>query len=467
MAFKKRPTYNATRGYSRNRMLAQKNAVQLLGLLSSIVVLVLKIIGGVLLVIKYVGSKVLRFSIRYLALPIYSKANWVSHKTKRAQDYFRNEFGDNFSRNVMLYGGLTVLTLFAGVSNLKAREVRPEEVGRHSSLYTLLAQNSDFELIVEEGIISEDTVSQAPVAENNAIALSDIGVSSQVAPSGNIPVDELNTLVTDDSGSLVRPNVLATDITPQLRDSIITYVVEDGDTISEIAEKFQLSTNTILWENKLGPRDFIKPGQELVILPVTGVTYTVSRGDTLRAIAAKYKAEEEDILEVNKLADASELKIGAKLIVPDGIPPPAARPTVTTSSGLASIKSIFTPAPAVAGKFNWPTTSHRITQYYRGWRHTGIDIGAPIGQPIYAAEDGVVITAGWNSGGYGLYIVIDHGNGLHTLYAHSSKLLVKKGDRVKKGEVIANIGSTGRSTGPHIHFEVRSNGNRVNPLDYL
>ena len=137
------------------------------------------------------------------------------------------------------------------------------------------------------------------------------------------------------------------------------------------------------------------------------------------------------------------------------------------SSGLADIRNIFKPAQPIAGKLNWPTTSKRITQYFLGWRHSGLDIGVKVGQPVYAANDGVVITSGWNSGGYGYYVIIDHGNGFHTLYAHNSKNYVTKGERVKKGDVISASGSTGRSTGPHLHFEVRVNGNKVNPLDYL
>jgi murein DD-endopeptidase MepM/ murein hydrolase activator NlpD len=243
--------------------------------------------------------------------------------------------------------------------------------------------------------------------------------------------------------------------------------VQEGDTISEVAENFNLSTNTILWENNIGVRQFIKPGQELVILPVTGVTHTIKRGDTLNAIASRYRAKADDILEINKLADASELKVGAKVVVPDGFPPAPVVPAYSRSTSLADIRSIFKPAKPLAGKFNWPTTKKRITQYFRGWRHSGLDIGAGRGQPIYASDDGIVITSGWNARGYGNYVIIDHGNGIHTLYAHNNDNYVKKGARVKKGDIIAAVGSTGRSTGSHVHYEVRINGNRVNPLDYL
>jgi murein DD-endopeptidase MepM/ murein hydrolase activator NlpD len=117
-------------------------------------------------------------------------------------------------------------------------------------------------------------------------------------------------------------------------------------------------------------------------------------------------------------------------------------------------------------KLLWPTTQHSITQYY-GWKHTGVDLDGDYTDAIYAAEDGTVVEAGWNSGGYGLQVVIDHGNGFKTRYGHSSKLFVKVGDKVTRGETIAMVGTTGRSTGTHLHFEVYLNGKRTNPLAYI
>jgi len=367
---------------------------------------------------------------------------------------------------MVIYGGLILISIFTATTNIKARELRPEEVGKNSGLYKLISARGDFDLIIEEGININEDGAAPQLAETQNRALSEVGVESQIEPIGNLPAEDLS-LLTGAGDALIKPDITATDISPQTRDKIITYIVEEGDTVSEVAEKFNLSTNTILWENKIGPRDFIKPGQELVILPVIGVTYTVKRGDTLNAIAAAYRAKAEDILEVNKLADASELKVGSKIVVPDGIPPPSVVPVIPRSGGFADLSNIFKPAKPIAGKLNWPTTSRRITQYFRGWSHTGLDIGTPKGSPVYAADDGVVVTSGWNTGGYGYYIIIDHGNGIKTLYAHNTKNGVKKGDRVKKGEVIAVSGSTGRSTGPHVHFEVRVGGNIVNPLDYL
>jgi LysM repeat protein len=449
---------------SRNAVLAKKNAILLLTLVSSLLLLVIKLIGAILWVVKFVATWIIKIGVRLFGLPLYQRLKTIQTKTTNANLYIREQFGNNFGRSVIIYGGLITLSLFVTTSNIKAREIRPEEVGRNSSLYTLLVAQTDSELLTEVSVEIDDD--EATIFDAPERALANIGVESTIEPTGQQILEIDNTLITSQGDALIRPDLPATDITPKPRDSIITYIVQDSDTISQIAENFNLSTNTLLWENRIGPRDFIKPGQELVILPVTGVTHTIKRGDTLNAIASRYKSKAEDILEVNKLADASELKIGAKVVVPDGIPPPSARP-ILSRSGLADLRSIFKPATPIAGKLNWPTTRQRITQYFRGWRHTGLDIGAPIGQPIYASNDGIVITSGWNSKGYGLYVIIDHGNGFHTLYAHNSQNLVKKGVRVKKGDIIAAVGSTGRSTGPHVHYEVRVNGTRVNPLDYL
>jgi LysM repeat protein len=466
MQIKRRKTHRAITQTSHNRELAKKNAILLLTLVSNIIVLLLKLVAAILWLLKFTLGTVVRLIIRYIILPFYRIQKHVLLKLKRLSTYTHEQFGNNFSRNIIIYGGLIILSMFVATSNIKARELRPEEIGRNSSLYTLLIEQGDYDIIIEESLIAEDNARAVPT-EAPERALAELGVEHATRPIGELGDEFDQTLVTTSGSALIKPDLTATDITPKLRDSIITYVVQEGDTISEVAELFDVSTNTILWENKIGPRDFIKPGQELVILPVTGVTHTITRGDTLNAISARYRAKSEDILEINKLADASELVVGKKVVVPDGIPPAPVRPTYSPPSGLANLGSIFKPAQPIAGKFNWPTTRRRITQYFRGWRHSGLDIGAPSGQPIYAANDGLVTVSGWSSGGYGRYIIIDHGNGLSTLYAHNTQNAVKVGDRVSKGAVIGTVGSTGRSTGPHVHFEVRAGGNRVNPLDYL
>jgi len=430
-------------------------------------IIVLKIIQGILWVLKFAITWIIKISVRFFALPVYAKFKSAKMKAEKLRAYAEEQFGKNLSRNTVLYGSLFLMSIFTATSNIKARELRPEEVGRNTVLYELLAGQGDFEVLIQEqGYLTDEETGTAKII-NQERALSQIGVESKIKPTGGYEEEEETTLIASSGDAIVKPNIPYTDTNIKLRDGIITYVVQEGDTISQVAEKFDLSTNTILWENNIGVRDYIKPGQELVILPVTGTTHTIKSGDNLNKIASTYKSKAEDILEINKLSDASDLVVGTKIVIPDGIPPKAATPAKTYSSGLADLGSIFKPAKPIAGKLNWPTNSMKITQYYRGWRHSGLDIGVAKGNPLYAAESGVVTTAGWNSGGYGYYVIIDHGNGISTLYAHASKLYVKAGDKVKKGDPIAASGSTGRSTGPHLHFEVRVNGNRVNPLDYL
>ncbi len=251
------------------------------------------------------------------------------------------------------------------------------------------------------------------------------------------------------------------------RDKIITYTVQRGDSISTIARKFGIKVKTILWENNLSSYSIIRPGDKLRILPIDGVTHKVKNGENLSYIAKKYDTEAKEILKANKLADASYLKIGQELLIPNG-----KKITTTykpkTYSGFTAIQKIVK-APnstnITANKMAWPTVGHRITQYF-SWRHNGLDIANKIGTPIYAADAGVVEFAKWGRG-YGMEILINHGGGKKTRYAHLSKFFVKKGQKVSKGETIGAMGSTGWSTGPHIHFEVIINGKRYNPLNYI
>jgi murein DD-endopeptidase MepM/ murein hydrolase activator NlpD len=259
-----------------------------------------------------------------------------------------------------------------------------------------------------------------------------------------------------------------------------TYAVTEGDTIGSIAQEFGVNVGTILWSNNLTERQYIRPGDTLKIPPVSGVLVTVKKGDTLTKLAATYSGSEEEIREFNKIASDSSVNVGTELMIPGGEPPApqqtliaiASRTREQQTSGSAGVAAnIKKPADADTAelpstRLQWPTNGRAITQYY-GWNHTGVDIDGDFTSPLYASYDGVVTTAGWNTGGYGLQILIKHPNGMTTRYAHASKLFVKVGSEVKRGEVIAMMGSTGRSTGSHLHYEVYVNGKRVNPLTYI
>ncbi len=262
---------------------------------------------------------------------------------------------------------------------------------------------------------------------------------------------------------------------PEQREGIIKYLVESGDTISTIARNFKLNVNTILWANDLTSFSIIRPGDELNILPINGFLYKVKSGDNLGKLAQNYDTSIEKILDSNKLSPDSSIQIGQELIIPGirKISTPAkktiANKPINPTSGLNIIKDIVsTDSPIVSSnKMLWPTTGTRITQYF-SWSHNGLDIADKVGTAIYASDSGVVeISQGGYNGGYGNTILINHGGGKKTRYGHMSKLLVSKGESVEKGELIGLMGSTGRSTGPHVHFEVIINGTRYNPLNYI
>lgn len=272
---------------------------------------------------------------------------------------------------------------------------------------------------------------------------------------------------------------------------ITVYTVQNGDTLSGIASKFSISTNTILWANDLTRASKIKVGQKLTILPVTGVQYTIKKGDTMSSIAKKFDGDIDEILSYNDLEDAGKIKIGMVLIIPNGefavahqqvesTPKKSVQekketpPTATAVTAQQVPSSIDTddrinngavPPVEVSGVdtssyFAHPIPSSVQTQGRHGYN--AVDFGAPTGTPVLAAADGVVIVekgAGKWYGGYGNFIVIEHDNGTQTLYAHNSKNIVNVGDTVKQGQQIALSGSTGRSTGPHLHFEVRGGKN--------
>ncbi len=253
------------------------------------------------------------------------------------------------------------------------------------------------------------------------------------------------------------------------RDKIVKYTVGGGDTISSIAANFGISVNTILWENNLSIYSLIRPGDELTILPMTGVMHSVKSGESLRYIANKYNVDEKDIITANNITNPNNLKINQKLIIPNGskIKTYVKNTKVYSSAITAVVKNIVNKSniQSTGNKMHWPTTGHRITQYYH-LGHTGLDIADPVGTPLFAADAGVVEKAGW-SRGYGNNIVINHGGGKKTRYAHMHKFYVSRGQSVSRGQTIGEMGSTGWSTGPHVHFEVIINGIRYNPLNYI
>lgn len=331
------------------------------------------------------------------------------------------------------------------------------DIGKKQILYIVLPL-----LLVNAGVahLLIDQVAIRAGAQNEvkdvSTGLSDVGsVDTNTAPEENIAPDPV----------------------------ITTYVVKSGDTLSGIADKFNITINTIRWANDLTEKTSkIAVGDELVILPVSGIEYTVKKGDTLSGIATKFDAKQEDILKYNDI-EASAIKVGTDLIIPGGEPvavkapekkvvkpAPVAKVATTTTTKItetsapkvtvATKESSAEEKPVSKTTFTNPIPGGVLTQRI----HDGnaVDFGAPVGTPVLASADGVVLIAkdsGYN-GGYGSYIVINHTNGSQTLYGHLSKVFVSVGDKVSQGEKIGLSGNTGMSTGPHLHYKESNTGAR-------
>ncbi len=278
-------------------------------------------------------------------------------------------------------------------------------------------------------------------------------------------VDGLDKTLTINDESLKKAAVPFTVAQERARQTIEAYTVEPGDTVLGIAAKFGLQPESIQWANsdiEQNP-DLLQIGDQLNILPLDGVLHTVVAGDTLSSLAAKYKTDVEAIVGYggNDIADAgTPLSVGTQVVVPGGIKPYVPQ-TVVAFSG---------PAPASAvkgsGSFAWPAGGSVSQQFWGG--HRAVDIGSWTGAPVKASDSGYVVTAGggWN-GGYGNHVIIDHGNGFVTLYAHLNSIYVRAGENVARGQHLGSVGNTGNSTGPHLHFEIRYQGVPRNPFSYL
>ena len=281
--------------------------------------------------------------------------------------------------------------------------------------------------------------------------------------------------------ALVRPASATTSLAPAgPRAEIVTYKVQPGDTVWDIGARFNIGWYSVMWSNGLEEDAIIKPGQELRIPPVSGAIYNVRPDDDLDSIAKKYSVEPSAIVDFNGLRPGEGLPVDKAIVIPGGqlpvvrrvpiAPPPppvaVARPGTTVQ---APPRALPLPAPvapaAPTGRFSWPARG-LITTYFSSW-HPGIDVAAALGTAIGAADGGTVTFTGWDNTGYGYRVVINHGNGYSTTYNHLSSIGVRTGQSVGKGQTIAAMGSTGRSSGSHLHFEILRNGSFVNPLSFL
>ncbi len=290
----------------------------------------------------------------------------------------------------------------------------------------------------------------------------------------------LKPAIKSDQGNIGirRKALLYTIIPSRPRQDVTKYKVSSGDSVFEIASKFGIRPETVLWANfgQLDDNpDMIAVDMELMIPPVDGVYYEWQYGDTLESVATKFDAVVDDVLSFSGNAldlTAPTFEPGMWVMVPGGHREFRQWIIPVIPRGRAGVSSAVYGSGACSGSYEgaygngaflWPAGNHIVSgnDYWSG--HLGVDVAAGEGAPIFAADSGVVVFAGWATGGYGNMVMIDHGNGYQTLYAHMSSVTAVCGQSISAGRTIGYSGSTGHSTGPHLHFEVRYQGGFVNP----
>ncbi len=369
--------------------------------------------------------------------------------------------------------GAAIGQLFAAIQSFLREQVAPIRLASHLAVLivgTMVVVVSRTDLpdlnlplntLPANGLLADNAAADTDLISGNPIAR--VGEALQVAirPSSKQKVDEPAISSADVRSSDTQPVLAA----PVKVDIPRIYDVRSGDNLQKIAAQYGLRPETIQWANEEleSNPDLLRVGQRLIIPPVDGVLHAVRPGDTLSSLAAKFKAEISDIVAhpMNKLESAeTPVTVGSHLIIPHGTKPYVPR-QVAIYGG---------PIPASAargtGRYAWPVGGQVTQRYWHG--HRAIDVGARTGAPIVAADSGFVVKAshGWN-GGYGRMVMIDHGNGVVTLYAHMNTIYVRQGENIAKGVQLGTVGNTGRSTGPHLHFEIRHNGVARNPFYYL
>ena len=345
-----------------------------------------------------------------------------------------------------------------------------------------------FLLLQRFGLSRNVARSQEPESgESLDVAAGENGQARQAALA-EVDLSQMSPLVTPPSvleEGILRRTSLKTIIPSRPRSEVITYTVKQGDNLFKIAEFYGLKPETVLWGNYETLKDnpqMLSPDQVLNILPVDGVYYEWKESDDIASVAAFFKVEPQAILEypgnqidlTQEMSGTYGIEPGTWLIIQGGErelkdwgPPAITRsnPASAAYYGPGHCGAVYE-GPIGVGSFVWPTTERFISGYNYSAIHRGIDIGGSIGNSIFATDSGVVVYAGWSNYGYGNLIVVDHGNGWQSAYAHLDTFSVTCGQGVGQGTYIGGLGSTGNSSGPHLHFELVFNGTKPNPLDF-
>ncbi len=422
----------------------------------------------------WLGGRVQAGVVGLVTLLLWRPALYIRYKAK---SFFKQlgfgHIGEVITSRTVMQAGIFVLLAF--IAFPETRLYHPRDLlqpGQKTLAYALSdtgEEDAELEEISADPVTDSRTTEAVPRWKEQAL-------NAENYPAGTVVFFDQEFYGAMAGGmALSKPSMApGATLTGAVRSRAEKYEVESGDSLSSIAYQFNVSVATILWENNLALTSYLRPGQVLVIPPTTGVRHTIKKGDSLPKIAARYEAKVEDIIAFNKLSeDGTDLIMGETIMIPNGVKPEqkaVAAIARTDQSARTVVRPPASREAPTAGGFVWPSGAHTITQYF-GWTHKALDIAGPFATPTYAAKAGTVEKAqcGWN-GGYGCYIIINHGNGVRTLYGHHSKLLVSAGDQVATGQTIALMGNTGNvrgHTGIHLHFELIVNGARVNPLGYV
>ncbi len=338
------------------------------------------------------------------------------------------------------------------------------------------------------GVLSLSACAQVAEPARSVDAATPTENEAEVATEPTLNPDLLPEFVASQPGAGVQRSIdIHTIIPDRPRMDIIKYLVQRGDTLFGIAERFGIEPETVLWGNwdtlEQDPHT-LQPGQELFIPPVDGVLYQWEAGKSLNEVADGFHASLQEIIEwpgndipIGTDLSNPDIEPGQLVLIPNGRRDPPSWQMVSITRSNPAAASILGPGYCGSiytgligdGFFDWPTSSTWQSGYgYVPGLHEAIDLGGSIGNAIYASDDGVVVYSGWNNYGYGYTIVIDHGTGWQTLYAHLDTINYGCGDSVAQGTVIGGMGSTGNSSGAHLHFEMRSDiYGRVNPYNFL
>ncbi len=395
--------------------------------------------------------------------------NKFARKARHMRNFSKGELWKSYSKDVFKFVSYPVrrvlkIPLFS--------DIRRFLIGAKLFVSDVIPVSPQKRLLFQAGVIGVTALIVSSFTPGGSFTAVSMNYSTDYISSYSLPGD---ILVADENGYLIKINPQTNESNRVGLTDFAVHTIEDGESLSVIAQHYGVNVSTIMWENGLANANSIRAGQKLLVPPVDGLSYTVKSGDTLGKLADKYEISAESIIAQNTL-EADILNKGQDLFLPGAVqaaPVNVANATYTASSTSRAVSyadvSSSTSAPAVGRVFIYPTKG-KITQGYKAG-HYAIDIADTSKPPVWAAGGGTItkVSTGTWGGGYGNHVIIDHGDGLKSLYAHLDSVNVYEGQWIGQGDVIGIMGNTGRvygATGIHLHWEVILNGVKQYPGDY-